>query len=460
MQIEKENTERTPSPLQTRFDSTTELLTDFMVKKDPALATKLTAEVKLLYCELNMNDFKDLLASEGSQFGSEIRNFLADSDHILPDYKTNNEIMMVVLLALLCYKRNQFRVAREILYSHLFERPHLFSHISNLDRLNDYLFYKYLNCIEFEEKFGENKRLLFELLKEFQISKKELLFCNLYTFIMRNLLFTNQMRELGLLLKNCFFPEQFQFLHYSKYLFYKGVFLGRINKFIPAYKYIGEAFRKLPQVEDGKSQKGLERFVLLVRKQKIVLELLMNNLPNPETFLEQSQLETYKTLVKMVSNGYTQQFHDLVRREKDLFENDLVMPLLKKLHSIVLRNALKKLSCAYTKISVKDILEKIHADKDPNFDLQSFLVKSKENVENFQIDPKNSVVNFAKTKEEYHDESIRANLLKRIKHLNSLEEQVIKSLKYPEKKTENVEKKGEDEDKTDELDWSIEEEDF
>lgn len=46
-----------------------------------------------------------------------------------------------------------------------------------------------------------------------------------------------------------------------------------------------------------------------------------------------------------------------------------------------------------------------------SFELKSFLAKSKNYLENFSLDNKNKIVNFAKTEEDYSNKSIREAFL-------------------------------------------------
>jgi 26S proteasome regulatory subunit N3 len=186
----------------------------------------------------------------------------------------------------------------------------------------------------------------------------------------------------------------------------------------------------------------------------IVLNLLLNELPSIETFAEVPKLRNYKELVKVVSQGHNEEFTRYLILHKAEFDRDLVYPMLTKLRIVVLRNAVKKLSIAYTRISVDDVLTKIGIKGNNNFDLQSFLVKSKDYLEDFSLDPTSNIISFARNSENYSDAFIRDTLNKRIENLNMLEEQVVKSLKYPETQNEHKEKEEEDED-VDELDFSF-----
>lgn len=107
------------------------------------------------------------------------------------------------------------------------------------------------------------------------------------------------------MLKTVVFPEQLQYAHYCKYLYYKGEFFGRVGDFKNSFKYMGEAIRKAPQMTKD-SGKGVKSFVLRARRHHTLLELLMNELPTPQLFEKHPELERYKNLVRMVSNGRKQ----------------------------------------------------------------------------------------------------------------------------------------------------------
>lgn len=130
-------------------------------------------------------------------------------------------------------------------------------------------------------------------MKQLQNANKENLFCTLFIFMMRNLLLSEEYRELGLLLKSVVFPEKIQFQHYCKYLFYKGDFFGRVGDYKNSFKYMEETMRRSPQLTPESSE-GLKMFVLRTQKHFIVLDLLMNELPSPSMFEKHPELDKYK----------------------------------------------------------------------------------------------------------------------------------------------------------------------
>lgn len=441
------------SQLQQLVDSLFRGLKNLNERKDNTEMASLTSLLKKAAKLISEADLRAILDRSDNIYAISAREHLANPTGTLSTPKTEYEITLALLTALLLYRSKQYAQSQAVLHTLLFDRPHNFAQRTYLEHLVNFLFYKYLNCIEFSNNFEAQKSRLYLLLRELQAYKSEVLFCTLYIFVLRNLILARQLREAHQLLKNWVFPESIQYIYFTKYLFYKGLFCGRAGQYARAYTHVNDAFRKVPENKE-KLTRGLRNFTLLVQKHMIVLNLLLNELPSIEIFAEVPRLRNYKELVNVVSHGQNEEFNKYLEQHREEFTRDLVYPLLTKLRAVVLRNAVKKLSIAYTRISVPDILRKIGIGQTDTFDLQSFLVKSTGHIEAFTIDPKTNVIDFARSSENYSDAFIRDTLTRRIEHLNILEEQVVKSLKYPENQVEQRDKVEED-DEADDLDFSF-----
>lgn len=441
------------SRLQQLIDSLFKGLKNLNERKDNTEMASLTSLLKKASKMIGDNDLKAILDKSDNIYALSVREFISNPIGPLSTPKTEYEITLALLAALLLYKNKHYTAAQTALHALLFDRPHAFAQRTYLEQLVNFLFYKYLNCIEFSNSFNQQKAGLYLLLRELQAYKSEVLFCTLYIFVFRNLILSRQLREAHQLIKNWAFPESIQYIYFTKYLFYKGLFFGLVGQYQKAYQHMNDAFRKVPENQE-KLTDGLKNFILLIQKHMIVLNLMLNELPSIEIFTEVPRLKNYKGLVKTVSQGHNEEFAKYLHDHKEEFTRDLVYPLLNKMRVVVLRNAVKKLSIAYTRISVADVLAKIGVKANDNFDLQSFLVKSKGYIEDFTIDPKANVIDFARSSENYSDAFIRETLNRRIEHLNIFEEQVVKSLKYPETHVESKEKEEEDDD-IDDLDFSF-----
>lgn len=429
-------------------------LTNLNERKSNAETALLTSLLKKCATLVNKDEFESLLGQTNSIYNMSVVGYLNEPSGDFPKPGSEQEIAVALLSSLLLYKQKQYQQCQSVLGTLLFDKPHALAQRTYLEALTNYIFYKYLNCIELSGGFEQSKQGLYVQLRELQSTKNEVLFSTLYVFVLRNLLREERLRETHQLLKNFKFPENIQYVYYSKYLFYKALFLSNVGQYQKAFTMMNSAFRKAPERKDG-STRGVRCFSLLVQKHIIVLSLMLNELPSIDTFSGVPELQPYKELVKLVTQGHKEAFNRFLNRNRDLFEQDIVLDLLTKMEPVVLRNAVKKLSITYTRISIPDVLKKMGVKETDNFDVQSFLTKSKDYIENFQIDPQNNLIDFIPTAERYSDASVRETLMKRINHLNTLEEQITKSLRYPEQKQEKKATAEDDDVDLDDLDLSL-----
>ena len=414
-------------------DSLLKELTNLNERKSNAEISRLTSLLKKSAVIINREEFVSLLGKSNGIYAMSVIEYMNKPEGVFPSPGSEFEIAIALLASLLFYKQKRYSVCGELLKGLLFDRPHMLAQRAYLEQLTNYIFYKYLNCIEFSNNFTNTKADLFAQLRELQSSKNEVLFCTLYVFVLRNLLKENRLKEAHQMLKNFSFTENIQYIYYSKYLFYKGLFMSRVGKYQVAFSLMNNALRKAPESKNDK-RCGLYNFSILIQKHIVVLSLLLNELPSVETFAGKPKLSLYKELVRLVTQGRNEEFNKLRSDNSRSFERDMVLDLLTKMEPVVLRNAVKKLSITYTRINIPDVLKKMGIRDKDSFDIQSFLTKSKDYIEEFKIDPQNNLIDFAKTSESYSDASIREALGKRIHHLNAMDEQITKSLRYPEQK--------------------------
>jgi 26S proteasome regulatory subunit N3 len=468
-----------PKSLTSLYRTIAETFKTSVERKDSSEIAHLTKMTKAIAGRLNQNDFLELLRSLRDPFSEFLLDALQRNSAEYPAPKTEEEIFQLILTAIVHFKERRFELTKKILHGLLFEKPQDLCQRTYLEPLSNYLLYKYLNAVEFGGAFNVEKQNLYITLKAMQAVKSDVLFSTVYIFLLRNLFLSRSFREVGQLLKNCDFPEYLNSSQLCKYLFYRGAYLARTGQISQALVLISESLRKSPDeeirvqqrpTENGTEKKtdetsksnqlikvgirrGVKGFKLLAQKHQIVLQLMLNESPNVRQLAADPLLQQYRQLASFVTLGDYRSFEDLLANESALFEKDLVLSLLTKMKGVVLRNALKKLSNAYTKISIDDVLDRIGVSGDSKFDLLAFLAKSQEHIEKFRCDPQTRVVDFAKTLESYTDATVRETLLKRIKHVQSLEEQVIRSLKYKEKGLDlNAEEQAREDEEDEELD--------
>lgn len=322
-----------------------------------------------------------------------------------------------------------------------------------LEELSGYLLYRFLNA------FSSNcsQEFLMNKLREYQIQKAHSLVGIVYNHLLRGMLLSNHIEEAGHFLTNCEFPEHEQNTQLCKFLFYKGYYMGLTGSLAQSGLLLSQALRKAPEDHLRGESRALKNFKLLTQKHLIVVSLLRSEMPSSKLFNE-SRLAQYKKLVLLVSKGHFKEFREHLEAFQVQFKRDLVFPLLLKLKSVVLKNGLKKLSQAYSSLSVTELLFKLGLHNERKLQVDAFLAKVMSKMSRFTLDSNLKTVIFQREERTLSDDSIREALAKRVEHVKSLEEQMVRALKFPEEK-EEVEadnQSQEDEFDLDDLDFDFE----
>ena len=342
-------------------------------------------------------------------------------------------------------------LAAEILSELLFTKTDGLDERSELEELSGYVLYKYLIIPANEVSRG----FLMGKLREYQSRQANSLVGIIYNHLLRQMLVGNQIEEAGRFLMNCDFPEFEQNIQLCKFLFHKGFYMGLVGDFAQARLFLGQALQKAPEDQFKTESRALKNFKLLTQKHLIVVSLLMSEMPSPKLFQNQ-RLNVYKQLVLLVSKGHFQEFRSHLELNKEIFNRDYVLPLLLKLKSVVLKNGLKKLSQAYSSLSVAELLNKLGLHQENKLQVNAFLAKVMAKMNKFVLNSKDNTVVFKREERDMSDDSVRETLVRRIEHVKSLEEQMVKALKFSEQNVDLKEDVGSaDEFDLDELDFSF-----
>lgn len=418
-----------------------EKLRDAVDQRNAADVLAFTAKLKKLASTLTLTDVRGLLSQKNSAFADALlKGSAAAGAWVAP--LNEDQMVDLLIVALALSKDGQHQAVVPLLQGILFGAPQDLASRSYLQPLTAYLLSKLLQAVEKSGGFGDFKTRLYDWLTLFRGTNSELLFAIVYVALLRGLLREGQLREVAQLLKNCAFPEHLGHSQLAKYLFYKALYLSQIGQISAAANFATESLRKAPE---SKNRRGLNGFKTRVRKLRLVLQLLMNEPPTHEWLSHSKIPQHYMSLVHAVNLGNHEEFEGLLAKHAEAFARDGMTSLLRKMRSVVMRNSLKKLSVAYSRISVEDVLRKIGADRDPNFDLNAFLTKSRADLPDFRIDHKHNFIEFTRSLDDYASSQTRENLMRRIRHLQGLDDQVAKGLRYrvPNKETPK-ENEGED----------------
>lgn len=344
--------------------------------------------------------------------------------------KQSLRLLTKCLLAVDLLKSNKDS-SKQLLGELLFDPKSELQSKPELEDLSGYLLYRYLNSFSEETSAA----FLMNKLREYQIQRAHAMVGIVYNHLLRGMLLKNYIEEAGHFLSNCEFPEHEQNTQLCKFLFYKGYYMGLTGNLGQSGLLLSQALQKAPEHHMRGESRALKNFKLLTQKHLIVVSLLRSEMPNAKLFRE-SRLEQYKKLVLLVSKGHFKQFREHLEKFQAQFKRDLVFPLLLKLKSVVLKNGLKKLSQAYSSLSVSELLYKLGLHNEKKLQVDAFLAKVMSKMNRFTLDSNQKTVVFQREERTLSDDSIREALAKRVEHVKSLEEQMVRALKFPEEKEE------------------------
>lgn len=145
---------------------------------------------------------------------------------------------------------------------------------------------------------------------------------------------------------------------YARYFYY----LGRIRSvqldYAGAYDALQDALRKAPECATSASG-----FKVAVTKLLCIVQLLMGEIPERSTFAQKGMrgaLRPYLLLAQAVRSGSVRGFLDVVGAHEEAFRRDGTLALVGRLRHNVIKAGLRKICSAYSRISLKDVAERLH----------------------------------------------------------------------------------------------------
>jgi 26S proteasome regulatory subunit N3 len=152
------------------------------------------------------------------------------------------------------------------------------------------------------------------------------------------------------------FPETASNNQLCRYLYYMGTIQAIQLEYSESYQRLMMAIRKAPQgYASG--------FIKMVSKLMIIVQLLMGDIPERSMFNQTDladALKPYFHLTQAVRNGDLIQFNKVVEEYSNAFQQDKTFTLVQRLGHNVIKTGLRKISVSYTRVSLKDIAEKLH----------------------------------------------------------------------------------------------------
>lgn len=250
--------------------------------------------------------------------------------------------------------------------------------------------------------------------------------------ILRYYILNNSYEQARNFLSKIKYIENISLYQDSRYLYY----LGRINSIQMNYS---ESFSNLTNSLRKAPDSNID-FRLQVEKLLIIVELLMGDIPDLTKYHKLKYMGPYLILLKAVKRGNLIDFKLAIERYKETFFEDRNYNLIQRLRLIVIKVGLRKINLSYSRISIKDITEKLSIGSEKETEL--ILIKAiKDGVFMAMIDHEKGIVVSQEITDVYSTFEPQKAFVRRIEFLNQIHNESKKEIKYLDKGKDDGKKK-------------------
>ena len=149
----------------------------------------------------------------------------------------------------------------------------------------------------------------------------------------------------------------------ARYLFYIGKIEAIQMNYSDSYTHLSSSFRKAPE----KTGQGFKN---LVNKYLILVQLLMGEIPDIKSLMKSNnvkdfeEFKPYLLLLKIVRHGNLEEFKKGIEIYEFNFKKDGTFNLVQRIRQVVIKAGLRKINLSYSRISIKDITEKLKLENE------------------------------------------------------------------------------------------------
>ena len=190
--------------------------------------------------------------------------------------------------------------------------------------------------------------------------------------------------------------------------------------------------RSLPDQDDNGVKPVAGGFLQTAFKLLIIVELLMGDLPERSIFrlpLLRQALASYLPIVQAVRVGDLSLFQATLQRNEALFLRDKTYSLILRLRHNVIKTGIRRISLAYSRISLADITRKLHLESEE--DAEYVIVKAiRDGVIDARVDHENAIMISNEAVDIYATNEPQAQLQQRIDFCLQLHNDSVKAMRY------------------------------
>lgn len=246
---------------------------------------------------------------------------------------------------------------------------------------------------------------------------------------------------------------------FCRYLFYLGKIRTIQLEYTDAKESLLQAARKAPVAALG--------FRVQCNKWAVIVRLLLGEIPERTVFMQKGMkkaLRPYFELTNAVRVGDLELFRNVADKFSSTFSSDGTHNLIVRLRHNVIRTGLRNISISYSRISLKDVAEKLRFNSEnPVADAESIVAKAiRDGAIDATIDHANGWMVSKETGDVYSTNEPQFAFNSRIAFCLNMHNEAVRALRFPpnsDKEKESAEKRRERQQQEQELAKHIAEED-
>ena len=214
----------------------------------------------------------------------------------------------------------------------------------------------------------------------------------------------------------------------ARYLFYIGKIEAIQMNYSDSYTHLSSSFRKAPE----KTGQGFKN---LVNKYLILVQLLMGEIPDIKSLMKSNRVVDYEEfkpyllMLKIVRQGNLDEFKKGIKSYEYNFKKDGTLNLVQRIRQVVIKAGLRKINLSYSRISIKDITEKLKLENEK--ETEYIIAKAiRDGVFLATINHEKGYVQSKEIKDIYSTFEPQRSYQSRILFLNNIFVESQKSMKY------------------------------
>ncbi|WOO85576.1 putative 26S proteasome regulatory subunit rpn3 [Vanrija pseudolonga] len=295
-----------------------------------------------------------------------------------------------------------------------------------MDQIAAKVYFYLARSYELQDRLAELRPTLLAVRQTAKLRKDEVLEITVVNLLLRSYLQSNLYDQADKLLSKIEMPTSSSSAQTARWLFY----VARLRAV--QLNYAGAADLLLTAIRRAPKDDVAPGFVQIVHKFYIVTEMLTGRIPDRGMFRRpvlQQALLPYFQIVQAVRVGDVAAFQRAFTTHEQAFLADSTHFLILRLRHFVIRTALRTITLAYSRISLRDVCLKLGLDSEE--DTEYIVAKAiKDRVIDATIDHKGGFMQSKAKKEVYETDEPQQQVAQRLKYALSMHNEALQGMRF------------------------------